>query len=130
MKNVVINGKSIERRAETPVKLNNGSLVVHYNKLGDVLGAYVVTSYRDQNKTLRNTEHTASFCSLVDLDNGYLKFEERCSRTTTMARVLSHLNPSDYAGAEAIKDGQYVEVYAVGTYKIDLSFDRNDNIVK
>lgn len=124
MQNVTINSKKYGVDAETPIKLNNGSLVLHYNRLGDVLGAYIVTSYRDQKGTLRNSEHTASFCSLVDLDSGYLKFEERCSRNTTMKRVLSHLNPSDYAGAQAIKDGQYIEVYSVGNYKIDLSLER------
>ena len=36
MKNVTINGKKYERDGEMPVKLNNGSLVVHYNKMGDV----------------------------------------------------------------------------------------------
>ena len=124
MQNVTINSKTYKVDGETPVRLNNGSLVLHYNKLGDVMGAYLVTSFRDHKGTLRNTEHTASYCSLINFDNGYLEFEERCSRATTMKRVLSHLNPGDYAGEQAVKDGQYLEVYPVGKYKIDLSFDR------
>lgn len=123
MQNVTINSKKYGVDGETPIKLNNGSLVLHYNKLGDVLGAYIVTSFRDQRGTLKNSEHTSSYCSLVNLDNGYLKFEERCSRTTTMGRVLAHLvQNGDFGGKEAVKNGQYIEVYPVGMYKIDLSF--------
>ena len=122
MKNVTINGKNFEVRGETPIRLNNGNLVVHYNRLGDVLGAYIVTSYRGEN-IVGGTTH---YCSFVDLDNGYIKFEERCSRNTTIVRVLSHLNHGDYSGKQAISDGQYVEVYTCGDYKIDLSFSRGD----
>ena len=122
MKNVTINGNKFEVRGETPIRLNNGSLVVHYNRLGDVLGAYIVTSYRGANIVGGTTHH----CSFVSLEDGYLKFEERCSRNTTMARVLSHLNHGDYSGKQAVADGQYVEVYACGNYKIDLAFTRGE----
>ena len=123
MKNVTINGNKYEVRGEKPVRLNNGSLVVHYDNRGAVLGAYIVTSYRGLNQQ----GGTTHYCSFVDLDTGYLKFEERCSRNTTMVRVLSHLNHGDYSGKQALADGQYIEVYASGDYKIDLSFDRGEN---
>lgn len=123
MKNVTINGKKYERDGETPVKLNNGSLVVHYNKMGDVLGAYIVTSFRDS-KGNYSGQQTTTYCSLINLDNGYIAFEERASRSTTVKRVLSHLNKGDYYGQQAVKEGQYIEVYASGNFKIDLSFDR------
>ena len=123
MKNVTINGKVKEVRYETPLRLNNGSLVVHYNRLGDVLGAYIVTSYRGANIVGGTTHH----CSFVNLDNGYIEFEERCSRNTTIARVLSHLNHGDYTGRQAVTDGQYVEVYNGGNYKIDLLFRRGES---
>lgn len=123
MKNVTINGKKYERDGETPVKLNNGSLVVHYNKMGDVLGAYIVTSFRDS-KGNYSGQQTTTYCSLINLDNGYIAFEERASRSTTVKRVLSHLNRGDYYGQQAVKEGQYIEVYAPGDFKIDLSFDR------
>lgn len=123
MKNVTINGKKYERDGETPVKLNNGSLVVHYNKMGDVLGAYIVTSFRDS-KGNYSGQQTTTYCSLINLDNGYIAFEERASRSTTVKRVLSHLNKGDYYGQQAVKKGQYIEVYAPGDFKIDLSFDR------
>lgn len=102
MKNVTINGKKYERDGEIPVKLNNGSLVVK----GDYKG------------------QTTTYCSLVNLDTGYLAFEERASRSTTVQRVLSHLNKGDYYGQQAVKEGQFIEVYALGDFKIDLSFDR------
>lgn len=42
-----------------------------------------------------------------------------------MGRVLAHLVPNgDFGGKEAVKSGQYIEVYPVGEYKIDLTFDR------
>ena len=125
MKNVTINGKNYEMRSETPVKLNNGSLVVHYNYAGVVLGAYIVTSFRD-GKGKYHGDQTSPYCSLVDLENGYIKFDERCSRNTTMGRVISHLNPNDYMGKDAIENGQYIEVYKNGNFKIDLSFNRGD----
>lgn len=123
MQNVTINSKKFGVIGDTPVKLNNGSLVLHYNKLGDVLGAYIVTSFRDS-KGKYHGDQTSPYCSLVNLDNGYIKFEERCSRSTTIKRVLSHLNPNDYTGEQAVKDGQYIEVYAMGEFKIDLQFER------
>lgn len=123
MKNVTINGKKYERDGEMPVKLNNGSLVVHYNKMGDVLGAYMVTSFRDSKGDYKG--QTTTYCSLVNLDTGYLAFEERASRSTTVQRVLNHLNKGDYYGQQqAVKEGQFIEVYALGDFKIDLSFDR------
>ena len=79
MKNVTINGNKFEVRGETPIRLNNGSLVVHYNRLGDVLGAYIVTSYRGANIVGGTTHH----CSFVSLEDGYLKFEERCTKCGT-----------------------------------------------
>lgn len=123
MQNVTINSKKFGVEADSPVKLNNGNLVIHYNKLGDVLGAYLVTSFRD-GKGNYNGDQTSTYCSLVNLDNGYIQFEERCSRSTTIKRVLSHLNKGDYYGAQAVKEGQYIEVYYSGEYKIDLQFER------
>lgn len=126
MKNVTINGKVYEVVGGKCLKLNNGCLVLHFNKLGDVMGAYIVTSFRDQKNSLPNKESTANYCSLVDLDTGYLAFEERCSRNTTVARVLSHLNQHDFEARQALKDGQYVEVYNMGSYKIDLTFNKEE----
>ena len=84
MKNVTINSKKYGVDGEAPIRLNNGSLVLHYNKNADVLGAYIVTSYRDQSGYCKhNGRETSQFCSLVDLDTGYLKFEERCNKCGT-----------------------------------------------
>lgn len=123
MKNVTINGKIHEKDVEQAIKLKNGSLVLHYNKLGTVLAAFIVTSFRDDKRRYAES-YTAGYCSLINLDTGYIEFEERCSRSTTVARVLSHLNHNDYKAKEAIKEGQYLEVYASGDYKMDLIFER------
>ena len=119
MNNVTINQKKFGVSGDTPLKLNNGSLVLHYNPIGEVIGAYLVTSFRD-NKNKYQDSLTTSYCSFVNLDNGYLKFEERCSRNTTVQRVLSHLNPEDYWGKRAVSSGQYVKVYSLGDYNIDI----------
>ena len=123
MQNVTINSKKCGIDHEAKISLTNGSLVIHRNRLGDVLGAYLVTSFRD-GKGRYNGDQTTTYCSLIDLDNGKIAFEERCSRTTTIKRVLSHLNSSHYYGEQAVKDSQYIEVYAMGEFKIDLQFER------
>lgn len=123
MKNVTINIKVYEVMGEKSLHLQNGCLVVHYNKMGDVLGAFIVTSFRDQKKALVYKESTANYCSLVNLETGYLAFEEHCSRHTTVARVLSHLNPNDWKGKRALESGQYVEVYNREKYNLDINFD-------
>ena len=117
MNNVTINGKNFEILGSTPFILNNGSLVLHYNRQGNVVGAYIVTSYREINN---NGHQTRPYCSLVNLDTGYLAFEERCSRNTTMVRILSHLSPGAYEGKKAVAEGQYIEVYTLGDYTIDI----------
>ena len=121
MNNVTINGKNFEILGNTPFILNNGNLVLHYNRQGSVVGAYIVTSYRE---VKNNGNQTRPYCSLVNLDNGYLAFEERCSRNTTMVRILSHLSPCAYGGKNAVAEGQYIEVYAGGEYTIDISTKR------
>ena len=117
MQNVTINSKKCGIDHEAKISLTNGSLVIHRNRLGDVLGAYLVTSFRD-GKGRYNGDQTTTYCSLIDLDNGKIAFEERCSRATTIKRVLSHFNHSNYYGEQ---DGQYVEVYAPGEYSIDIT---------
>lgn len=119
MNNVTINNQKYGVDSNAPVKLNNGGLVLHYNKLGDCLGAYIITSYRGS-----QSSQTSTYYSLVNLDTGYIAFEERASRSTTIKRVLSHLNKGDYYGEQACKEGQYIEVYNVGNYKIDLQFNK------
>ena len=126
MQNVTINSKKYGINHEAKISLTNGSLVIHRNRLGDVLGAYLVTSFRYNRgvTTERAKEATQSYCSLINLDTGYIAFDERASRNTTIKRVLSHLNKGDYYAQQAVKEGQYIEVYYSGEYKIDLQFER------
>ena len=121
MENVTINGQKLKLDYDTPVKLNNGNLVLHYYK-GVPIGAYLVTSFRDHKQKYAG-EDTSNYCSLINLDNGSIKFEERCSRNTTIKRVLSHLKYGDYAG---IKEGQDIKVYHLGDYKIDISLPQKE----
>lgn len=104
------------------VFLQNGSLALHKSE-NVTVGCYLVTSFRGDCKG----GQTSGYCTLIDLETGYPKFEERCSRRTTMARVLSHLSPGDFGAEEAIKRGEYIELYKRDKYSIDLSFDKIDN---
>ena len=111
----------------TAIDLINGSIVLHFSKnRKKLLGSYLVTSFRDD-KQKYTGQITANYCSLINLETGHLKFEERCSRNTTMARVISHLSPGDYKGEYALKRGEFIEVYRRDKYTIDLSFNECDN---
>ena len=125
MSNVTIGVKSSETIGDRPIILHNGNLVLHFDGNDNCIGAYIVTAFRDYKGVCDNKERAfAIYCSFINIDNGYLAFDERCSRTTTVARVLSHLNPGDFNAEKSIKDGQYIKVYNVGDYKIDLTLLR------
>lgn len=125
---VCINGRNSDIRPNGELKLNllNGHLVIHYNKSKEVMGTYLVTSFRDS-KGKYGGDSTTPYCTLIDLSTGYPKFEERCSRNTTMERVLSHLSPGDYRGEYALKQGQYLEVYNRRNYEVNLNFNVENN---
>lgn len=125
MNNVTVNKQRYGVKGDTPVKLNNGGLVLHYNKLGGVLGAYIITSFRDSGSCTEG-KSTSTYCSLVNLDTGYIQFEERCSRNTTVKRVMSHLTKGEYYSEQSIKEGQYIEVYLPGSYSIDITTNKED----
>jgi hypothetical protein len=118
MKNITITKNEID--LERDIELHNGALVLKKYK-GTITDVYMVVSFRD-NKNRYNGDSTGKYCSLVNLDTGYYAFEERCSRKTTVKRVLSHLcqlngNPYDFHTG-----GQYdIEVLEVGSYKLNVS---------
>ena len=118
MTNITINNAK-NNIANKPIKLNNGNLVLHYDKNDKPINAYIVTSFR-------GSSETNSYCSLINLDTGYIQFEERCSRNTTVQRVLSHLYPGDYEGKNAVAEGQYVKVIPVNKWKLNIEFSEED----
>lgn len=105
--------------ASMPVSLKNGNIVLHFNRFEKIINCYMVTSFRDVDGNYKG-DLSCSYCSLLNLDTGCIEFKERCSRNTTVQRVLSHLNPLDWAGKNAAKDGQYVRVYTSEEYHIEL----------
>lgn len=126
MKNIIISER-IQTNDEPKVKLVNGSLLLHRNSSGTVIGAYLITSYRNNRKS--SCDHwaeTTGYCSFIDLDTGAIKFEEPASRTTTQARILRHLNSGIYKDGHLVSgyyhkgDGDYVDVYPNGGYRIEL----------
>ena len=87
----------------------------------------MVTSFRD-NKNKYDGCNTTSYCSLVNLDNGSLVFEERCSRNTTVRRVLNNIlrlcfsmpyNPDSKENDGQMKNYD-IDYYGNGTYKLEV----------
>lgn len=123
---VTINGKKREVLKDTDVALNNGSLVIHYNATKKVIGTYIVTSFRG---TLQQGQNKCNYCTLINLQTGYPQFEERASRKTTVARLLSHLCEGFGLGENARRRGEYIAVFPVGKYKIDLECESANNLL-
>lgn len=116
MQNVMIKGMKCSNK-ERALKLNNGSLVVYFDRDNSVIGTFLVTSFRNskQSNPVR-WDNTATYCSLVNLDNGKIEFEEPCSRSTTEQRVLNHLNQ----GSPYQMNGQYVKVFKNGNFRLEV----------
>ncbi len=126
MKHITINGRNEAKRLEKPVHLYNGNLVL-VKKDTNVEKVLMVTSFRD-GKNQYNGDKTGDYCSLIDLDTGYIAFDERCSRDTTVRRVLNHifdLGTRDYAFNQAIpveKYGGYdIECISNKEYTLDIT---------
>lgn len=127
MNNITINGVKTVVNLEREISLNNGALVFlkHNNSVKNV---YMVVSFRD-NKNCYGNQSTAKYCTLVNLDSGYFPFEERCSRKTTVRRVICHLlrlGGNDYKFNASIPvenfEGYDIEIHTNGTYKLDITF--------
>ena len=108
------------------VNLGNGSIVIQKEK-DQVIGVYLVVSFRDS-KNKYNGSSTTSYCTLVNLDNGQIAFEERCSRATTERRVLRHLTRAGYSypynpdshEQDYKFQNMRIQVYPCGNYKVNL----------
>lgn len=126
MNNISIKGICECADLDRKINLSNGAIVIQREK-EQVIGVYLVTSFRD-NKNKYGNDSTTSYCSFVNLDNGQLAFEERCSRATTERRVLRHLTRAGYSYPynPNSHDQDYkfqnmrVQVYCNGNYKINL----------
>lgn len=126
MKNISIKGVCECADLDRKINLSNGSIIVQKEK-EQVIGVYLVIPFRD-NKNKYGGDNTGTHCSLVNLDNGQLVFEERCSRATTERRVLRHLTRSGYTYPynpnSRDQDDKFsdmrVQVYQNGNYKVNL----------
>ncbi|MDD2952519.1 MAG: hypothetical protein PHC95_05065 [Parabacteroides sp.] len=137
MNNVSIKG--LQGTVDRNVKLQNGSLVLHYCN-GLVIDSFIVTSYRNPNSYKNKSifkEFTTSYCSLISLDTGKIAFEEPSSRTTTEKRVLNHLlragykNYNDEWETDMSKlSGHSIKVFNGGNYSIELSLGEEQNFGK
>lgn len=127
MNNISINGVYECSNLDRKILLNNGSLVVH-KKNEEVLGVYLVVSFRDNKNKYENCR-TSDYCSVIDLDSGQLVFEERCSRNSTERRLLRHLTRAGYSMPydpdSKADDYKYknmrIQIYKNGNYKMNLN---------
>ena len=126
MNNVFIKGQIPDLNLDRKLNLHNGSLII-VKQRDTITGIYMVVSFRD-NKNKYNGSNTTSYCSLVNLDNGSLAFEERCSRSTTVRRVLNHVlrlgfsmpyNPNSKENDNQMKDYD-IDYYGNGAYKLEV----------
>lgn len=126
MNNISIKGVCECVDLDRKVNLSNGSIVIQKEK-DQVIGVYLVISFRD-NKNKYGHDSTTSYCTLVNLDNGQIAFEERCSRATTERRVLRHLTRAGFSMPydPNSRDQDYkfqnmrIQVYPNGNYKVNL----------
>lgn len=122
MQNVVINGLK-SSITEYSMKLNNGDLLLWQDANGGVKESFIVTSFRNNKGNNTHWDVTASYCSLINLDNGTIFFEEACSRATTNIRVLKHLNRFGYNRDNTFRNsaGEQLKVFRKGNYSINIS---------
>ena len=126
MNNVFIKGQIPDLNLDRKLNLHNGSLII-VKQRDTITGIYMVVSFRD-NKNKYNGSNTTSYCSLVNLDNCSLAFEELCSRSTTVRRVLNHVlrlgfsmpyNPNSKENDNQMKDYD-IDYYGNGAYKLEV----------
>lgn len=126
MKNISIKGVCDCVDLDRNIKLTNGAIIIQKEN-SNVIGVYLVTSFRD-NKNKYGNDNTSNYCSLINLDSGFLAFEERCSRSTTERRVLRHITRAGfsypyYPNSHDQDDKFYnmrIQVYNNGDFKINL----------
>ena len=128
MNNIIVRGQKSGVDLNRKLNLHNGSIVLLKNKSNDdsIDAIYYVVSFRDNKNKYK--EGTTNYCTLLDLESGKFAFEERCSRSTTVRRVLRHLLRMRYtmpcnpdATDDDFKLRSYdVEVYDCGTYNMEL----------
>lgn len=132
MNNIKIMGMCNHSDLDRKVNLQNGSIVIH-KKNNIVIGVYLVISFRD-GKNKYTGQSTGTYCSLVNLDNGQIAFEERCSRATSERRVLRHLTRAGYSypynpdskDQDHVFSDMRIQVYRCANYKINLDLIEED----
>lgn len=105
-----------------PVKLVNGTLLLHLSTTGAVLHKCLAIPFRN-NKGNECWNNTANYCSLLDLETGKILFEEPCSRNTDFFRILRHLNRSISYGDDAVTQhifNQTLAIHDLTSYDLEI----------
>lgn len=87
MRNVRVRASKDNERLSTPIRLDNGCMVF-LKKRDTVVGTYMVIPFRDHGGRYGD-DSAYKYCSLIDLETGLIVFSDRCSRDTTVQRLLN-----------------------------------------
>lgn len=110
------------------MKLLSGDIIIFKDANNKVLKTYFVIPFRNSTNN-PSWEETHKYCSLINLESGFIAFDEPCSRKTTELRILSHLcgccdNPgkSNYSYDYSKIAGRSIEKYS--DYEIHLKLKK------
>ena len=127
MQNIKVIKNEMIPDLDKSARLFDGSLVLIKYK-GFVTGALIVVPFRDHKNRYRGDD-ISRYCSLINLDDGKILFEQRCSRYTTVRRILNHvlkLGKNNYEYNQSIPAATYVgcdiEIIPNGKYEINISY--------
>lgn len=129
MNNVFIKTIKSITHLDKEIKLSNGTIVI-MKEQEDIIGVYLVISFRNHNNRY-DGQGTQNYCSLINLDSGQFAFEERCSRKTTVRRVLNHIlrlgyempyNPNNTTNDSKL-DKYDIKVCPIGDYKMEIDLN-------
>ena len=129
MKNVFIKAAKPVTHLDKDIRLSNGTLVV-VKKNEEIFGVYLVISFRDHKDRYRG-QKTQEYCSLINLDSGQFVFEERCSRKTTVRRVLNHIlrlgydmpyDPNNKTNDSKMCEYN-IEICSIGNYIMEINLN-------
>lgn len=127
MKRVSVNIRPKTPHLEEKICLKNGAILL-LKKDEEIFDVFMIVPFRDNGDRYRGDLRDA-YCSLISLNDGHYAFDERCSRSTTVRRVLNHMlrlgNGSyEYNAAIPVEEykGYDVEIKSPDSFRIDISF--------
>jgi hypothetical protein len=119
-KSIMVNSQEVNNNG---IRLDNGDIItVEYSDDHKVL-VLMVTSFRYpigvRPQNIDPKIYQGSYCSLLNLETGFLMFDERCSRHTTIERVCNHLNNPNKSKHKYVVTGTFKQ-YKKDQFSINI----------